>query len=137
MTQNSKGAEEWTMKSPSHSYPSHRVTFLWQPVILGSYLSPQRDCVNRQAHLPFPHIPSVHKWIHSGLGGVPLSAILWWRGCSLTPERLTSVASPIPHHPIPTQSRLSWSAGRLAQSRRVTGWAHRAPCQLSQSPLLG
>lgn len=73
------------MKSPSHPSRRHRVTFLGQPVALGSYLSPQRHCVykpiytsqctsqNIQANLqtslcPSPHMLFAHKWTHSVLG---------------------------------------------------------------------
>lgn len=85
-------------------------------------------------------MPSIHKWMHSGLGGVPLSAILWWRGYSLTPKEtdLSSLLHPPPTHPH-LQARAGWAGlqGVWPTAGRVTGWAHRDPCQLSQSPLFG
>lgn len=79
MAQNSKGTNEYTVKSPSDPSPSlsvARVTFLWQPLVLGSYLSPQTlhgytsQSVNRS--LPLPRTPFVHKCMPSVLGSVTL-----------------------------------------------------------------
>ena len=76
MTHNSKDTHEYTVKPPSDPCPSHWVTLLWKPLVLGSYLSPQTlpgytdQLVNRS--LPLLRMPFVHKCMPSVLGSVTL-----------------------------------------------------------------
>ena len=75
MAHNSKGTNEYTVKPPSDPSPSHWVTLLWKPLVLG-YLSPQtlhgytNQLVNRS--LPLLRMPFVHNCMPSVLGSVTL-----------------------------------------------------------------
>ena len=131
------------MKSRSDPSPSHRVTFLWQPLVLGSYLSPQTlhgytsQSVNRS--LPLPRMPFVHKW-HAFCPRVCDSRCLF---CGLgeqfdpggdLPQLPSLVPFPLqlhPHH----KARPGWRGCREAKEEYLAG-LHRASCQLSWSHLL-
>lgn len=143
------------MKSPSHPSRRHRVTFLGQPVVLGSYLSPQRHCVYKpiytsqctsqqiQANLqtslcPSPHMLFAHKWTHSVLGFGLLGVHFLVKGEQFDPGGDLPPSLPSsPSHFSPTSTKRPGQAGpgcREAWEGYLAG-LHRASCQLSRSHL--